>query len=209
MKHIDEVICRGSDGDYKDNVYKHSDSENDNDIHFYCNSNTKHNTFDIKDYTKIEHMNGILFKEDITVYLKFNSKSTLNNGDSLDEYNNDSVDGDNNITLTGKSSLYQMNQDSSYICSVSNFYITQTCKTDDSLTRCISDDGRHLTIIYIYYRFIIHSPIGLDFLFITFLLHFLLSWTSSLSISSSAISTSTLSNHVFLGLPTGLLPSTL
>ena len=54
-------------------------------------------------------------------------------------------------------------------------------------------------------------PIGLDFLFITFtiLLHLLLSWTSSLSISSSAISTSTLSNHVFLGLPTGLLPSTL
>ena len=34
---------------------------------------------------------------------------------------------------------------------------------------------------------------------------FLLSWTSSLSISSSAISTSTLSNHVF-GLPTSLLP---
>ena len=54
-------------------------------------------------------------------------------------------------------------------------------------------------------------PIGMDFLFITFtiFLHLLLSWTSSLSISSSAISTSTLSNHVFLGLPTGLLPSTL
>ena len=49
------------------------------------------------------------------------------------------------------------------------------------------------------------------FLYITFtfLLHLLLSWTSSLSISSSAISASTLSNHVFLGLPTGLLPSTL
>ena len=62
--------------------------------------------------------------------------------------------------------------------------------------------------IYIYYRFIVRFPIGLDFLFITFLLHFLLSWTSSLSISSSAISASTLSNHVFLGLPTGLLPST-
>ena len=41
------------------------------------------------------------------------------------------------------------------------------------------------------------------------LLHLLLSWTSSLSISSSAISASTLSNHVFLGLPTGLLPSTI
>ena len=49
---------------------------------------------------------------------------------------------------------------------------------------------------------------SLDFLFITFLLHFFLSWTSSLSISSSAISASTLSNHV-LCLPTGLLPSTL
>ena len=52
-------------------------------------------------------------------------------------------------------------------------------------------------------------PIGLDFLFITFLLYFFLSWTSSLSISSSAISASTLYNHVLLGLPTGLLPSTL
>ena len=63
----------------------------------------------------------------------------------------------------------------------------------------------------IYYWFIVRFPIGLDFLFITFtiLLHLLLSWTSSLSISSSAISDSTLSNHGFLGLPTGLLPSTL
>ena len=62
-----------------------------------------------------------------------------------------------------------------------------------------------------YYRFIVRFPIGLEFLFITFtiLLHLLLSWTSSLSISSLAISTSTLSNHVFLGLKTGLLPSTL
>ena len=65
--------------------------------------------------------------------------------------------------------------------------------------------------VIIYYRFIVHFPIWLDFLFITFtfLLHLLLSWTSSLSISSSAISASTLSNHVFLGLPTSLLPSTL
>ena len=62
---------------------------------------------------------------------------------------------------------------------------------------------------YIYYRFIVRFPIGLDFLFTTFLLHFLLSWTSSLSISSSAISTSTLSNHVFHGIRTGLLPSNL
>ena len=68
----------------------------------------------------------------------------------------------------------------------------------------------HIFIVYnIYYRFIVRFPIGLDFLFITFtfLLHLLLSWTSSLSISSSAISASTLSNHVFLGLPTGLLPT--
>ena len=68
---------------------------------------------------------------------------------------------------------------------------------------------RPISILLLYYRFIIHFPIWLDFLFITFLLHFLLSWTSSLSISSSAISASTLSNHVFLGLPTSLLPSTL
>ena len=49
--------------------------------------------------------------------------------------------------------------------------------------------------IYIYYWFIVRFPIGLDFLFITFtiFLHLLLSWTSSLSISSSPISTSTLS----------------
>ena len=35
-------------------------------------------------------------------------------------------------------------------------------------------------IVYIYYRFIVHFPIGLDFLFITFtiLLHLLLSWTT-------------------------------
>ena len=66
-------------------------------------------------------------------------------------------------------------------------------------------------LIYIYYRFIVHFPIELDFLFITFtfLLHLLLSWISSLLISSLAISAFTLSNHVFLGLPTGLLPSTL
>ena len=63
--------------------------------------------------------------------------------------------------------------------------------------------------IYIYIRFIVHFPIGLDLLFITFSLHFFLSWTSSLSISSSAISASTHSNHVLLGLPIGLLPSTI
>ena len=66
-----------------------------------------------------------------------------------------------------------------------------------------------IKINIIYYRFIVRVPIGLDFLFITFFLHFFQSWTSSLSISSSAMSASTLSNHVLLGRPTGLLPSTL
>ena len=60
-----------------------------------------------------------------------------------------------------------------------------------------------------YYRFIVRFPIGLDFLFITFPLHLFLSWTSSLSISSSAMSVSTLSNHVLLGLQAGLLLTTL
>ena len=39
-------------------------------------------------------------------------------------------------------------------------------------------------IAYIYYRFIVRSLIVLNFLFITFFLHFFLSWTSSLSISN-------------------------
>ena len=62
--------------------------------------------------------------------------------------------------------------------------------------------------MFIYYRLMVCFPIGLDFLFIIFLLHFFLSWGIFLSISSSAISASTLSNHVHLGLPTGILPST-
>ena len=62
---------------------------------------------------------------------------------------------------------------------------------------------------YICYRFIVHFPIRLDLLFITFFLHFCLLWTFSLSISSSPISDSTLFNHVLLGLPTSLPPSTL
>ena len=52
--------------------------------------------------------------------------------------------------------------------------------------------------IYIYYWFIVSFPIGLDFLFITFFLHFFMSWTSPLSISIST--DSTLSNHVLLGI---------
>ena len=62
---------------------------------------------------------------------------------------------------------------------------------------------------YYYYRFIVRFQMGLDFLFITFLLHFFLAWTDSLSISSSAISASTISNHVLFGLTIGLLPPTL
>ena len=62
--------------------------------------------------------------------------------------------------------------------------------------------------MFIYYRFMVCFPLGLDFLFIIFLLHLFLSWGIFFSISSSAISGSTLSNHVLLGLPTGLLPST-
>ena len=83
-----------------------------------------------------------------------------------------------------------------YVCDVlySVFYVRVSCL---AWICCLEE-------VYIYYRFIVRFPIGLDFFFITFtiLLHLLLSWTSSLSISSSAISTSTLSNHIFLGLPT-------
>ena len=56
---------------------------------------------------------------------------------------------------------------------------------------------------------LVRFAIGLYFLLITFFLHFFLSWISSLSISSSAMSASTLSTHVLFSLPTGLLPSTL
>ena len=49
---------------------------------------------------------------------------------------------------------------------------------------------------HINYLFIIHFPIGLDFLFTTFFLHVFLSWTASMSISRSAMSVSTLSNPV-------------
>ena len=45
---------------------------------------------------------------------------------------------------------------------------------------CLSMKKTLCRYVY-YYRFIVHFPIGLDFLFITFSLHFFLSWTSSLS----------------------------
>ena len=53
-------------------------------------------------------------------------------------------------------------------------------------------------ISLIYYRFIVRFTIGLEFLFITFLLQFFLVHMSSLSMSSSAIYSSTFSNHIYL-----------
>ena len=77
---------------------------------------------------------------------------------------------------------------------------------------CVSADTFYLRlflVFIIYYRFIVRFPIEMNFLFTTFHLHFFLSWTSSLLISSSAISASTVSNYALLDPPTGLLPSTL
>ena len=113
--------------------------------------------------------------------------------------------GMNGVTPKGRWGGDIGREGESYI--ILNFSCTPSCLLS-SLTDPI---GSNVLISHLYCRFIVRFPIGLDFLFITFtiLLHVLLSWTSSLSISSSAISTSTLSNHVFLGLPTSLLPSTL
>ena len=55
----------------------------------------------------------------------------------------------------------------------------------------------------------VRFPIGLDFPFITSRLHFFLSWMYYLSNSSFAIFASIFINHVFLCLPTLLLPSNL
>ena len=55
-----------------------------------------------------------------------------------------------------------------------------------------------MTISEIYYKFIVWFTIGLEFLFITFLLQFFLVQMSSLSVSSSAIYSSTLSNHIII-----------
>ena len=52
----------------------------------------------------------------------------------------------------------------------------------------------------ILFLFMVPFTIGLDFLFVTFLFHFFLSLASSLSISSFAISASTLSTMPFLRL---------
>ena len=55
-----------------------------------------------------------------------------------------------------------------------------------------------VTISFIYYRFIVRFTIGLEFLFITFLLQLFLTQMSSLSIASSAIYSSTSYNHIYL-----------
>ena len=55
-----------------------------------------------------------------------------------------------------------------------------------------------VTISLVYYWFIVRFTIGYEFLFIAFLLHVLLVQMSYLSISSSAIYSSTLSNLIYL-----------
>ena len=55
-----------------------------------------------------------------------------------------------------------------------------------------------VTISLIYYRFIVRFTIGLEFLFITLLLQFFVAQMSSLSMSWSAIYSSTFSNHIHL-----------
>ena len=57
-----------------------------------------------------------------------------------------------------------------------------------------------MTILLIYYRFIVWFSIGLEFLFIQFLLQFFLVHMSSLSISSSSTYSSTFSNHIYLSI---------
>ena len=79
--------------------------------------------------------------------------------------------------------------------------------TEDYQSMILTPD-QHVRSCYIntfWYRVIVRFLKGLDLLFITLSLHFFLSWMSSLSISSSTISASTFSNHVFHGLPTCLL----
>ena len=59
-----------------------------------------------------------------------------------------------------------------------------------------------MTILLIYYRFIIRFTIELELIFIKFLLQFFLTQMYSLSISSSAIYYSTFSNHIYLSVDT-------
>ena len=55
-----------------------------------------------------------------------------------------------------------------------------------------------MTISLIYYRFIVRLTIGLEFLFMLFLLQFFLAQMSSLSISSSVTYSSTCSSHIYI-----------
>ena len=55
-----------------------------------------------------------------------------------------------------------------------------------------------MTISLIYYRFIVRFTLGLEFLFIAFLLQFFLAHMFSLSTNSSAIYSSTLSNRIYV-----------
>ena len=55
-----------------------------------------------------------------------------------------------------------------------------------------------LTYGFMHYMFIVWFIIGLEYLFITLLLQFFLAQMSSLSISTSAIYSSTFSNHIYL-----------
>ena len=56
----------------------------------------------------------------------------------------------------------------------------QLCSADRVIPYIVHQLNRDIYILSVYS----HFPIELDFLFPTFLLHFFLSWTSSLSISS-------------------------
>ena len=57
-----------------------------------------------------------------------------------------------------------------------------------------------MTILLIYYRFIVRVTIGFEFLFMAFLLQFFLAQMSSLSISSTATYPTTFSNHIYLSI---------
>ena len=64
----------------------------------------------------------------------------------------------------------------------------------------MADIWVQMTISLIYYRFIVRFTIGIEFLFIAFLLQFFLAHMCSLSISSSATYPSTFSYHIYLSI---------
>ena len=57
-----------------------------------------------------------------------------------------------------------------------------------------------MTILLIYYRFVVRLTIGWEFLFMLFLLQFFLAQMSSLSTSSFATYSSTFSSHIYLSI---------